>query len=250
MRARSASGSVDSPSAVEPTRSQKRTVTTLRCSRVGSGERLRTHCRSERRRRSRPQSGTPPCAESKRVAPREARPARSASAAETTLPFRSWRASARSTAAAASSTRPARCEHLPERRRRRTAFRSRKSIGSTSATASREAPALASSYAPPRGEPAPARPPSRLCVEIVRRRDRPALLGESSGLVVTPLRGENVGEDRVHGGPRARLADAASRSLPRRSSRSARSRSPAITTANTDVARVDASSAASGRTPR
>ena len=34
MRARSASGSVDSPSAVEPTRSQKRTVTTLRCSRM------------------------------------------------------------------------------------------------------------------------------------------------------------------------------------------------------------------------
>ena len=36
IRARRASGSVDSPSAVEPTRSQKRTVTTLRCSRVGS----------------------------------------------------------------------------------------------------------------------------------------------------------------------------------------------------------------------
>ena len=36
MRARSASGSVDSPSAVEPTTSQKRTVTTLRCSRGGS----------------------------------------------------------------------------------------------------------------------------------------------------------------------------------------------------------------------
>ena len=34
MRARSASGSVDSPSAVEPTRSQKRIVTTLRCSRM------------------------------------------------------------------------------------------------------------------------------------------------------------------------------------------------------------------------
>ena len=33
-----ASGSVDSPSAVEPTRSQKRTVTTLRCSREGSAE--------------------------------------------------------------------------------------------------------------------------------------------------------------------------------------------------------------------
>ena len=36
IRARSASGSVDSPRAVEPTRSQKRTVTTLRCSRAGS----------------------------------------------------------------------------------------------------------------------------------------------------------------------------------------------------------------------
>jgi hypothetical protein len=36
MRARSASGSVDSPSAVEPTRSQKRTVTTLRCARATS----------------------------------------------------------------------------------------------------------------------------------------------------------------------------------------------------------------------
>ena len=36
MRARSASGSVDSPSAVEPTRSQKRTVTTLRCSRMAA----------------------------------------------------------------------------------------------------------------------------------------------------------------------------------------------------------------------
>ena len=36
MRARSASGSVDSPSAVEPTRSQKRTVTTLRCSRTAN----------------------------------------------------------------------------------------------------------------------------------------------------------------------------------------------------------------------
>src|SRR6187431_576371 len=35
MRARSASGSVDSPSAVEPTRSQKRIVTTLRCSCMG-----------------------------------------------------------------------------------------------------------------------------------------------------------------------------------------------------------------------
>src|SRR5262245_24904436 len=36
MRARSASGSTDSPSAVDPTRSQKSTVTTLRCSRAGS----------------------------------------------------------------------------------------------------------------------------------------------------------------------------------------------------------------------
>ena len=34
MRARRASGSVDSPSAVDPTRSQKRIVTTLRCSRM------------------------------------------------------------------------------------------------------------------------------------------------------------------------------------------------------------------------
>ena len=32
MRARNASGSVDSPRAVEPTRSQKRIVTTFRCS--------------------------------------------------------------------------------------------------------------------------------------------------------------------------------------------------------------------------
>src|SRR5690349_21647682 len=36
MRVRSASGSVDSPSAVEPTRSQNRIVTTLRCSRGGA----------------------------------------------------------------------------------------------------------------------------------------------------------------------------------------------------------------------
>ena len=35
-RPRSASGSVDSPSAVDPTRSQKRTVTTLRCSRAAA----------------------------------------------------------------------------------------------------------------------------------------------------------------------------------------------------------------------
>ena len=45
MRARSASGSVDSPSAVEPTRSQKRTVTTLRCSRAGSTRRERCRAR-------------------------------------------------------------------------------------------------------------------------------------------------------------------------------------------------------------
>ena len=63
MRARSASGSVDSPRAVEPTRSQKRTVTTLRCSRLDRGrESCRMRCRSVRRRRSRARSsGRPPC---------------------------------------------------------------------------------------------------------------------------------------------------------------------------------------------
>ena len=83
MRARSASGSVDSPSAVEPTRSQKRTVTTLRCSRAGSTtasavpHALQKRASPGSRARS---SGRQPRAESTRVVRREARRAPLASA--------------------------------------------------------------------------------------------------------------------------------------------------------------------------
>src|SRR5690348_13543250 len=48
MTARSASGSSRSPSAVEPATSQKRTVTTLRCSRAGATSRRAPHVSQKR----------------------------------------------------------------------------------------------------------------------------------------------------------------------------------------------------------
>ena len=80
---RSASGSVDSPSAVEPTRSQKRTVTTLRCSRVGSASERGSAGAAEVSVVGVLATAARACRhgeESKRVARPEARPGPSASA--------------------------------------------------------------------------------------------------------------------------------------------------------------------------
>ena len=227
MRARSASGSVDSPSAVEPTRSQKRTVTTLRCSRAGSIA-SRAAAPQALQKRASPGSRARSSGMQARRGVYEGRAARSSSSTArercgrddvALLLVESDRLLDRS--GRRRRLRPERVRAPPRARRRRRLQRR----GSRSARRARPPRGKAHRLvvrAASRQDPRESRSPARLCVEIVGRRDRAAFLGELARPRRTALPEQDVGEHGVDRASDARVADRrrAGRG-PRRSSRSA-----------------------------
>ncbi len=229
MRARSASGSVDSPSAVEPTRSQKRIVTTLRCSRAGSAaasavpHALQKRASSAFSRPQLGQSGTRGVYEGRRPEARRARRA-------TARPRRRCPSARGTRSRARRRARPRRCGRRARAPRRARRGRSPSAPGSRSARRAR--PPRRAASAPRRVAPRYERTRARAAlhlgcaVEIVHCRDR----ADSSRRTRAPRRAAPGGTGR-----RARTAStvertptspiATSTSCPRRSSNSARSRS-------------------------
>ena len=142
----------------------------------------------------------------------EGRPARSSSstardrAADTTLPFCSWNAIARSTARHGLVDAVDACEHLAvdvvdERLQLQEVDR----LGERDRLVEQRERLVVSSES--RERPRSRRSPSRLCVEIVHCRDGPTRVGELDRLVGAALEGEGVREDRIHRRAHADVAD-------------------------------------------